>query len=126
MSEFFAFLKVVVLAGAGLLIITFVLLALPRSRLRSVGIELMKYAVAAACALLLISPIDILPFLPFDDVGYIVAGIAAIRSAGGDRRRRALELECEKAQRARVAGLDPSEHDARALRLLKGKKHERR
>jgi len=88
MSDLFSFAKVLALAGGGLLGVLMVLLALPNSRLRSVALECAKYVLAAA--VLVVSPIDFLPLLPIDDIGYLIGGFAAIRSAREEHRRRAL------------------------------------
>lgn len=108
MAEFFSFLKVFV-GCSSLLFLTFmVLLALPQSKLRAVGLEVAKYAVAAGLLLLVPSPVDVLPdVVPgvgwFDDIGYIVAAIAAFRSARGDRQTCLLYDEAEQAELRRRA-----------------------
>lgn len=113
MSDLFALLKVLTLAGAGLLLALMILLALPKSELRSVGMQVVKYAAAVGLFLLVPSPVDVLPdVVPgigwVDDLGYIVAGIAAIKSARRDGKQRQFEQACENARAARVAGLDPN------------------
>lgn len=113
MSEFFSFLKTLMgcmtLGGIALL----VLLALPKSRLRSVGLEFMKYAFAAIMFVLVPSPVDVMPdVVPgigwVDDIGYIVAGISAIKSGRRDRKRRVFEEELDDAYRAKMAGIELS------------------
>ncbi|MCK6486428.1 MAG: DUF1232 domain-containing protein [Phycisphaerae bacterium] len=70
------------------------------SRLRCVGLELAKWALACGLLLLVPSPVDIVPDvvpgLGFaDDVGYLIAAIAAARSAWGERNKRKLYEEVE-------------------------------
>lgn len=100
MSEFFSFLKVFVGCSSLIFIVLLVLLALPQSKLRTIGLEITKYALAAGLFLLVPSPVDVLPdVIPAlgwcDDLGYVVAGIAAIRSALGERKKRLLYEEIE-------------------------------
>ena len=72
---------------SALVTITFmVLLSLPQSKLRSVCLELFQYVLAAGLILLTLSPVDMVPDLFFpvgfvDDLGYIAAAIATIKSA---------------------------------------------
>lgn len=99
MAEFFGFLKVFVVCGTVFFIATLVLMAMPQSRLRSVGLEMTKWAAVAGLAVLVASPIDLLPLLPIDDVAYIIGGICTAKSAFGERKRRAYleQLEFEQA-----------------------------
>lgn len=99
-ESLFSFLKVFVLCGSLLFIAMLVLLSLPQSRLRCVGLELSKWVLCAGLALLTVSPIDALPdAIPvvgwLDDIGYIVAAVAAARSAMGDRKKRKLYEDIE-------------------------------
>lgn len=113
MGEFFSFLKVFVLCGTVFFITTTVLLALPQSKLRSVGLEMSKWALAFGLLLLVPSPVDVLPdVVPgvgwLDDLGYMVAAGFAAKSALGERRRRTIleEMEFEEtlaAKRGEVA-----------------------
>lgn len=94
MSEFFSLLKVVAICGTVFFIATLVLLALPQSRLRSVGLEVTKWAMAAGLGLMIASPIDVVPdVVPVvgwaDDLGYLVGAICAIRAAISERKQRA-------------------------------------
>lgn len=112
MSEFFSFLKVFVGCSTLLFLAMLILLALPQSKLRTVGLELVKYAVAAELVLLIPSPVDVVPdVVPgigwLDDIGYIVAAIASLRSGLGERKKRLIYDEIEMAelrQRAKGAG----------------------
>lgn len=93
MSEFFGFMKMLVGAGTLLFIVMLILLSMPQSKLRLVGMELCKYAMCVAFVLMIPSPIDVLPdAVPvigwLDDIGYIFGAVAAFKSAGGDRTRR--------------------------------------
>lgn len=118
MTEFFSFLKVFVLCGTMFFIATTVLLALPKSRLRSVGLEMSKWAMAAGLLLLVPSPVDVLPdVVPglgwLDDLGYLVAAGCAAKSAMGERRRRTMleELEFEETLAAKRSQVADSEDD---------------
>lgn len=117
-ASFFSFLKVVVLTGAAFLTVFLVLLSLPKSRLRAVGLEFSKYAGAALLVLLVPSPIDILPDpVPvigwLDDVGYIAGAVMAVRSALQDRKQRQFELTCENARLAREAGIELADFEVK-------------
>ncbi len=86
------------LCGTVLTIAFLILMALPQSKLRSVGMEIGKWIMAALCAILVISPIDIIPdVIPVlgwgDDIGYVVAAVAAARSAWKERQERQLMEE---------------------------------
>ncbi len=100
MSDFFSFLKVFMICGTVFFLAMLVLLALPQSRLRSVGLEIGKWALCAGLLLLLPSPVDVLPdVVPVlgwaDDIGYVLGAIAAARGALGERKKRALLEEIE-------------------------------
>lgn len=100
MAEFFSFLKLFVGCSTLLFLATLILLALPQSKLRAVGLELTKYALAAGLVLMVPLPIDVVPdIVPgigwLDDIGYIVAAIAAVRSGLGEREKRKLFDEIE-------------------------------
>ncbi len=100
MAEFFSFLKVFVGCSTLLFLAMLILLALPQSKLRAVGLELTKYALAAGLFLLVPSPVDVVPdVVPgigwLDDIGYLVAAIAAVRSGLGERKKRLLYDEIE-------------------------------
>ncbi|MBX3395549.1 MAG: DUF1232 domain-containing protein [Phycisphaerae bacterium] len=86
--------------GALLFIVTLVLLALPQSRLRCVGLEITKWAMAIGLVLLCPSPIDVVPdVVPgigwLDDVGYLVGAWYTARSALDERKKRKLYEEVE-------------------------------
>jgi len=100
MSEFFSFLRMVVGCGTLLLLAMLILTALPQSKLRTVGLELTKYALAAGLFLLVPSPVDVVPdVVPgigwLDDIGYLAAAIASVRSGLGERTKRKLYDEIE-------------------------------
>ena len=94
-----------------------VLFAMPKSQLRSLALQCMKYAFGALMFLLVPSPIDIVPDVLvgvgwLDDLGYIAAGVAAIKSGNKDGRQRAFDQACENARMARdLEGMhnDPSQ-----------------
>lgn len=105
MSEFFSFLKVFMVCGTIFSIATLVLMAMPQSKLRSVGLEISKWALACGLLLLVPSPIDVVPdVLPVlawvDDAAYIVCAIGAAKGAMGERKRRTLMEEIELEQMA--------------------------
>lgn len=111
MSDFFNFLSVFATCGTVFFVAMLVLLALPKSKLRSIALELMKYAFAAGLFLLLPSPVDVIPdVLPLvgwaDDLAYLIGGVAAVKSGLKDRKQRAFEQECENARLARLAHFD--------------------
>ena len=95
MQHFFETLQMIVVCGSFFGICFLVLLALPKSKLRSCMLECAKYGMAAGFALLLISPIDLIPdVIPalgqLDDLGYVAGGIVAMLSAVKERRDRKL------------------------------------
>jgi uncharacterized membrane protein YkvA (DUF1232 family) len=102
MAEFFSFLKITVLCGTIFFIATAVLLAMPQSKLRSVGLEMSKWALACGLLLMIPSPIDVLPdILPggfLDDIGYLIAAGMTAKSAFAERKKRAIveDLEFEE------------------------------
>jgi len=103
MVEFFGFMKMLVGSGTVLFIVMLVLLSLPQSKLRLVGLEMCKYAMCVAFVLMIPSPIDLLPdAVPLlgwlDDIGYIIGAVAAFKSAAADRERRKLIDEIELAE----------------------------
>ncbi|MBK9119735.1 MAG: DUF1232 domain-containing protein [Phycisphaerales bacterium] len=100
MAEFFSFLKLFVGCSTLLFLAMLILLALPQSKLRAVGLELTKYATAAGLVLMCVSPLDVVPdvvpVLGFaDDIAYIIGAIAAVRSGLGEREKRKLYDEIE-------------------------------
>lgn len=100
MAEFFAFMKILIGCGTIVFLTMMVLLALPQSRLRLVGLELAKWALALGFLVMIPSPLDVVPdvappFTYVDDLGYLVAAIAAIKSARADGRKRKLMEEIE-------------------------------
>ncbi len=95
MGDLFATIQIMFVCFTILSLAFVVLLAMPKSKLRSYLIEVMKYIGAAILVLLVVSPIDIIPdVLPVlgwgDDLGYIAAAIASIRSARKEHHERKL------------------------------------
>ena len=93
MSSFFQAVETLARCATVFCIVFVILLAMPQSRLRSVCVEIAKYAFAALCCGLILSPLDIVPdFLvgpgQIDDLGYLIAGTLAIRSGIKDHRER--------------------------------------
>lgn len=97
MTEFFSLIKIVVMCGTVMFLACMVLLSLPQCRLRAVGMEVSKWAMAVGLALLVPSPIDLVPdVVPgigwVDDLGYVAGAIWAAKSALNDRKKR-IDLE---------------------------------
>jgi len=95
MDDLFATIRVMFVCFTIMSLVFVVLLAMPTSKLRSYLIEVVKYVGAAALVLLVISPVDLIPdVLPVlgwgDDVGYLAAAIASIRSARKEAQERQL------------------------------------
>ena len=57
-----------------------ILLAIPNSRLRSCVREAAKYFVAIILAVLIVSPLDLIPMIPVDDIAYLFGSIAAVKA----------------------------------------------
>jgi uncharacterized membrane protein YkvA (DUF1232 family) len=118
MAEFFSFLKVVVICGALFFIVTTVLLALPQSKLRSVGLEMSKWALACGLLLLIPSPLDLAPDgVPLigwlDDPFYLVGAVLSVCGAFKDRKRRTQleDLEFEQLLASKRNGSPPAYDD---------------
>jgi len=119
MAEFFSFLKVFALCGTFFFVAMLVLLAMPQSRLRSVGMELAKWVMVAGLLLMVPSPIDVLPdVVPgvgwLDDIGYILGAICAANSAMEERKRRRAfeEIEFNEAIARKRGEVPPSDPEA--------------
>lgn len=80
-------IKLVMLCGTGIVIAFVVLLAMPKSELRSVLMPIAGWAMAIFCGFYAISPIDILPeavlgpFGLIDDIGAVIVGISSAKAA---------------------------------------------
>jgi len=80
-------IQVLVFCGTAIAIAFAVLLSMPKSKLRGFLLPIFGWVVAIFCGIYAISPIDIVPeamlgpFGLIDDVGAVVAGIAAVRTA---------------------------------------------
>lgn len=118
MSEFFSFLKVFAICGTVFFVATAVLMSLPQSKLRSVGMEMSKWALVCGLLLMVPSPVDVLPdVVPgvgwLDDFGYIIGAIGAAKGAMNERKRRAMweEAEFEETLAAKRGEASPSDSD---------------
>ncbi len=118
MSEFFSFLKVFAICGTVFFVATTVLLSLPQSKLRSVGMEMSKWALVCGLLLMVPSPVDVLPdVVPgigwLDDIGYILGAIGAAKGAMNERKRRTMweEAEFEQSLAAKRGEASPSDSD---------------
>src|SRR5262245_43311629 len=101
MDSFFSFLKFVTGCVAFFWIAFAMLLALPQCRLRSIGLQIIKWLFAAGLMLLVASPIDVLPdVIPVlgwgDDLAYVVGAICAARSAMNEGRTRSRVASVEE------------------------------
>ncbi len=87
MSHLFQVLQLLLICGTILGIVFVILLAWPQSKLRDVLMPIVGWVLAIFCGVYCLSPLDVLPeaFLgPFglvDDLGALVAGIVAARTA---------------------------------------------
>ena len=83
----FEMLKLMMLCGMVVVVAFLVLLAMPKSELRSVLMPIVGWAMAIFCAMYAISPVDIIPeavlgpFGLIDDVGAVIVGISAAKAA---------------------------------------------
>lgn len=95
MSSFFGTMQVMVVCLTIIFLACAILLALPKSKLRSCVGEALKYVAALILLVLVVSPVDVLPdVIPLlgwsDDLGYIAAAVAAVYSARKEREQRRL------------------------------------
>lgn len=87
MQSILGTIQTLIMCGTILAIAFVVLLSLPQSKLRAFLLPIASWGVAIFCGIYCISPVDIMPEVvlgPFgliDDVGAVVAGIAAARTA---------------------------------------------
>ena len=87
MQSLFGTIQTMFMCATALAIAFVVLLSLPQSKLRAFLLPIIGWCIAILCAVYCISPIDVVPEAllgPFglvDDVGAVVAGVAAVRSA---------------------------------------------
>lgn len=97
MDAFFSFLKVFFIGLFVLIIVFLILMALPKSKLRGVVLEIFGWGTTAASTASVVSPIDLMPdFIPvlgqLDDVGMIVLALCSAFFAYRMRKQR-MELE---------------------------------
>lgn len=93
MDAFFEFLKYFFIGLFALIALFLILLALPKSRLRNLILEVTGWGTAATAAVSVLSPVDLVPdFIPvlgqMDDLGMIVLGICSAILATYMRRQR--------------------------------------
>jgi uncharacterized membrane protein YkvA (DUF1232 family) len=83
----FEIIKLMMLCGTGIVIAFVVLLAMPKSELRSVLMPIVGWAFAIFAGVYCLSPVDVVPEIvagPFgliDDIGVAIAGFAAAKAA---------------------------------------------
>ena len=83
----FEMIKLMMLCGTVVVIEFVVLLAMPKSELRSVLMPIVGWAMAIFCGFYAISPIDIMPeavlgpFGLIDDIGAVIVGISSAKAA---------------------------------------------
>ena len=95
MSALFSTISVFFVCFTILGITLMVLLAMPKSKLRSYLLEVGKYGLTILLALLVVSPIDIVPdVIPAlgwgDDLAYLIGAVASFKSARREREERKL------------------------------------
>jgi hypothetical protein len=78
---FFGVIKLALIGGFALAFAFMVLMALPRSPLRDFTMQCLLWGVAAVCAFFVVSPVDLMPFLPFDDILALGGGMTAAAGA---------------------------------------------
>lgn len=93
MEQFWEFLKVAVVVAGVVIVVLFVLLSLPKSKLRSYLLEVMGWGSTAVAATSIVSPVDLIPdFIPVlgqvDDISAAVVGLASLIMAIYQRRQR--------------------------------------
>jgi uncharacterized membrane protein YkvA (DUF1232 family) len=98
MDAFFEFLKYFFIGIFALIALFLILLALPKSRLRNLILEITGWGTAATATASVISPIDPVPdFIPLlgqmDDLGMIVLGICSAILAAYLRRQRKQQVQ---------------------------------
>jgi len=87
MQSLLGMIQMLLLCGTVLTLAFVVLLALPKSELRTFLMPIVGWAMAIFCGIYAISPVDVVPEVilgPFgliDDIGAVVAGIGAARMA---------------------------------------------
>ena len=83
----FEMIKLMMLCGTVVVIAFVVLLAMPKSELRSVLMPIVGWAMAIFCGFYAISPIDMMPeavlgpFGLIDDIGAVIVGISSAKAA---------------------------------------------
>jgi len=100
MDAFFQFLQVLVIGIVVVVVVFLVLMALPKSRLRDLVMEILGWTTTATSAVSVISPLDPIPDLiplagQLDDLGMLAIGIVSALFAWRMRRHRK-RLEAER------------------------------
>ena len=94
MEGFYSVVKTLVICGAALMALFLILLAIPQTKFRSLVLEFLGWTGAAASAVAVISPLDLVPDIvpvagQIDDVGYLVTGLICAVLAYLQRKGRA-------------------------------------
>ncbi|HEX6041654.1 YkvA family protein [Longimicrobium sp.] len=105
MEAFFGFLKIFFIGLFALVAVFMILLAMPQSQLRSFVLEVTGWGTAAASAVYVVSPLDLVPdLLPVlgwgdDLVAAVVAACSVVMALVMRRERHRLAREAEPARR---------------------------
>ena len=73
--------KLAVVGSFTLALAFMILISLPRSPLRDFSLQFMLWSVTAICFFFAISPVDLIPLLPFDDIFAMGGGMTAAAGA---------------------------------------------
>jgi len=126
---FFGVIKLAMVGGFAIVFAFMVLMALPRSPLRDFFMQCLLWGVTAVCAFFVVSPVDLIPFLPFDDIFALGGGMTAAAGAVLQKlSQRRAEREAERLEQmymqARMAYAAVNAKTARTPIAIEGEWHE--